>query len=405
MRHSARTLSLATAVLFGTFSGCTKKPDPSLYDPNWQSLPAPTITSISPPKPALAGVSTVTITGTNFSPAKANDVVYFDATSAAILTASATQITARAPNVVKDSILVTVAVLGSQYFSNYFAYNLAAAVVTFPLLVPGEVPYGIECDTSGNLYVSMISGGTGVGVKKITPDGTRADFSPQFSSAVNHWTGMKFGPGHFLYAAAGRNIVFRMPAGGGASAVWASALGGTVSDIDFDQQGNLWGAGPGGVIVEVKQDLTKKSFPFAGTASSARVFGGNLYVAAHRDSLVKIWSLPIIGDSLGAEQVYFDFGSHYSGYDAFAITFASDGSLFVGTNAPAAIVLVHPDQTFEPYYPGLLLPQPIAFAWGKGTTMYLSRGGSANPTILQKLNMQTSSTPYASAPYYGRLLP
>ena len=405
MRHSARTLSLATAVLFGTFSGCTKKPDPSLYDPNWQSLPAPTITSISPPKPALAGVSTLTITGTNFSPAKANNVVYFDAASAAVLTASATQITVRAPNIVKDSILVTVAVLGSQYFSNYFPYNLAAAVVTFPLLVGGEVPYGIECDTTGNLYVSMTSGGTGVGVKKITPDGTRADFSPQFSSAVNHWTGMKFGPAHFLYAAAGRNILFRMPAAGGASAVWASALAGTVSDIDFDQQGNCWGVGAGGFIVEVKQDLTKKSFPFAGTAYSVRVFGTNLFVAAHRDTTVKIWSLPIVGDSVGAEQVYFDFGSHYSGSDAYAITFASDGSLFVGTSASAGIVLVHPDQTFEPYYPGLLLPQPIAFAWGKGTTMYLSRGGSLNPTILQRLNMQTSSTPYASAPYYGRLFP
>jgi hypothetical protein len=66
---------------------------------------------------------------------------------------------------------------------------------------------------------------------------------------------------------------------------------------------------------------------------------------------------------------------------------------------------VHPDGTFEPFYPGLLLPQPVAFAWGKGSIMYMSRGGSVNPTILQSINMQTATTPFTSAPYYGRLLP
>ena len=405
MKHSVLILALGLALLVGVFSGCTKKPDPSLFDPNWQSAPAPTIASLTYPAPALAGVSTVTITGTNFSLVKANNIVYFDATPASILSVSATQISVRAPNLVKDTIQVTVAVQGSQYLSNYVPIKLVAAVAPFGALASSETPYGVECDTAGNVYCSIISGGTGIGVKKFTPAGVRTDFSPQFSSALNHWSALKFGPGQFLYAAAGRAIIFRMPAAGGASAVWANAIGGNVSDFDFDQAGNIWGCGNSGVLVEVKQNLTKKTFPFLGSAFSARVYGTNLYVAAHRDSLVKIWSLPIIGDSLGPEQVYFDFGSHYSGFDAYAITFSSDGNLFVGTNAPDAIVRVHGDGTYEPYYPGLLLPQPIAFAWGKGSTMYLSRGGSVNPTIMQSVIMATATTPFTSAPYYGRTLP
>jgi len=56
MRNSL-LLAVAGAVIFaGILSGCTKKPDPSLFDPNWQSSPAPTITSIAPPLPGLAGV-------------------------------------------------------------------------------------------------------------------------------------------------------------------------------------------------------------------------------------------------------------------------------------------------------------------------------------------------------------
>ena len=121
------------------------------------------------PSSALAGVSTVTVLGTNFSPVIASDIVYFDATPAAILSASPTQISVRAPDLVKDSIKVTVSALGSQYFSNYVSFNLKAAVITFGGLASTETPYGVECDTAGNVYASMVSGGTGIGIKKFTP--------------------------------------------------------------------------------------------------------------------------------------------------------------------------------------------------------------------------------------------
>jgi hypothetical protein len=212
---------------------------------------------------------------------------------------------------------VSIAVLGSQYLSNYVRYKFIASVNPVTLNL-GEVPYAVECDTAGNLYVSLIAGGTGIGVKKFTPARVRTDYSPQFSSALNHWSGMKFGPGKALYAvAAGKTFVFRIPPGGGSAVVWANGLAGAVSDIDFDQQGNVWGCGSGGVIVEVKQNLTKKSFRFSrdchysDRASSGRM--STLRRTAIRSSV--IWSLPIIGDSLGAEQVYTDFGAHYSGYE------------------------------------------------------------------------------------------
>jgi len=71
-----------------------------------------------------------------------------------------------------------------------------------------------------------------------------------------------------------------------------------------------------------------------------------------RFSLLALVRSRIIGrQPLGAEQVYTDFGAHYSGYELSAITFASDGSLFIGTNAPPGIVVVHPGGIYETYDP------------------------------------------------------
>jgi len=408
MKHSLLVLALGLAILVGAFSGCTEKPQPSVFDPNWQSAPAPTITSLTsdnpllPPSTGFAGVTVVTIKGTNFSPTIANDLVYFGTAPGTVLTASSTTLTVRTPQVVKDSLQVTVAVQGSQYFSNYVMYSLKSAVSGFSVQKNGEDPNGIACDTAGNVYVSLVStaSGSALGVWKIAPDGTRQAAAYSVTSGVTKWTGLKMGPGGVLYAARNLQALYKIPAGGGAGAVWALFPGGVkIQDFDFDANGNIWAGGANASIYRVTPAGNVKAFPFVATCRSFRVYNGSLYVGAKTDSLESVWSFQIISsDSLGPAQKYFDFSGKYvpNGPGVQCITFSSDGDLYIGTDAAEGVIVVHQGGSSEPLYPGNLAPMPVAFAWGKGFSLYFSRLGTTTPHQMFVIN-----TLKLSAPYYG----
>jgi len=354
---------------------------------------------------ALANVTLLTITGRNCSPVAQQNLVLFDAVQAEVLQASATQLQVRAPNLVKDSIVVKVAVNTSQHFSQTMVYKLEAAAVEFGKFAPSESPSGVECDTAGNVYVSISSADVNlIGVKKITPSGDRSDYSPAFTTSVSNWRNMRFGPGGAMFCVTARNIIFRIPPGGGASAIWLSGGGLTsLYDLDFDQDGNIWTAGPGSNIYRVRQDKNVKAFPFVATTRAVRVFNGAVYVGGKRDSLEKVWRLPIISaDSLGPAEEYFNFSSLYgaNSFGVYSITFSSDGDLYAGTDAPEGIVLIHPGGSSEPLYPGVLFPTCSAIAWGKGNEVYEARTGTAEAATLVRVNAQKPG-----APYYGRTLP
>ena len=392
-----------------TLVGCKEEPPVSLYDPNAAAAATPSITSIAPPSgTALAGVTDVTITGANFSPVMQNNYVYFDASPATVLQASATELRVTPPNVVKDSIKVRVAVVGSVPFSNTMLYELKPAAEDVGGIESFEVPYGIACDTAGNVYVSLIARGVGAGVKKITPDGVRSDFSPAFSSSVNKWNGMKVGSGGFMYALA-RNAIFRIPMAGGNAAAWAANVipnPGLANDLDFDASGNIWVGGSGSTVfsrVRVS-DKNVKSFPFNGDVRSVRVYDGYVYLGALLDSVEGVWRFRIVSpDSIGAREEYFNLTSVYGAGkgSVYAVTFAADGDMYLGTDHADGIRVVHPSKNSEPLYPGVLQPRSLSFAWGTGPYLYVSRNGGVVNSVsvansVVKINMQKTS-----APYYG----
>lgn len=387
-------------VLAFVFAGCTTETEPSLWPPAYEGKPAPTITSLVPPSSALAGVSTITINGSNFSPRKEENLVYFDATVAEILEASVNQLKVKAPNLVKDSIKVRVAVRGAELFSNTVLYRLEAAVTDFGGLLPVDEPWGIACDRDGNVYVSLMSGGVSAGVKKITPTGVRTDYSPPVPG-VPRWATMKIGPGGYLYAARIVRALFRIPPGGGTATLWASSGLGVVYDFDFDAQGNIWAGGNNPAIYRIKPDRSVKAFSFVANVRSVRVYDNYVWLGARVDTVEGVWRFRIISaDSLGPVEKYFDFTANYPvrGAGVFAITFSADGYMFVGTDGPAGIILVHPNRSWESFYPGLLRPKSVAFAWGKGTELYVTRERFAGSTpALIRIN-----TLKAGAPYYGR---
>jgi hypothetical protein len=380
--------------------GCEAENVTSLYDPNATYRPDPVISSVSPSDRAFAGIDVLTITGQNFSSVPAENFVYFDDQLGAVQSASTTSLTVKAPVLVKNGINLRIAVFKASKFSNTIPYNLEAAVEEFFNFVEVDEPWSLACDAQDNVYTSLLSTGLGVGVKKVTPAGL-SDYSPKPSGTPTRYSGMKFGPGGFLYGVTLERRILQVPVGGGTPVNWVVIANTSLrlSDLDFDREGNLWAAGNVD-LHRVKPDKTVKSFPFVGTVRSARIFNGAIYLAGGRDNVEKIWRVPIVSaDEVGPEEVYFDFAAKYTG-TALSITFAADGDLYVGTDGPESIVAVHPDKSSEPLYPGLFPTSGLSFAWGTGDFLYITQQSDAASGISQTIlraNMLKKG-----APYYGR---
>jgi len=108
------------AVILGSIIflvNCSEDVTPSLYDQVGASPPPPVISDMVPAQ-GLAGVTIVTITGSNFSSVLENNFVYFKDIPAKILEASETQLIIIAPDLVQDSIQVKIAVHKVEEFSN-----------------------------------------------------------------------------------------------------------------------------------------------------------------------------------------------------------------------------------------------------------------------------------------------
>jgi hypothetical protein len=122
-----------------------------------------------------------------------------------------------------------------------------------------------------------------------------------------------------------------------------------------------------------------------------------LYFSATVNNESKIYRAQITGDAIGTPEVYFDFAAAYGATrNAYGITFASDGTMFVGTESPDGVVIVYTSgASSAPFksYNALFGASVRAFAWGSGDALYATtvEGGL--------IRIAARST---SAPYYGQ---
>jgi len=408
MFHKHLNTMLAGLVLlaFLLFSSCVNEKRGSLFDPDYVSArPAPEITNITPPS-GLAGVTILTISGKNFSAVKSENTVYFNDKQAQIVEASTTQLKIVAPNVVKDSIKVRATVVGADLFSNTYLYKLEAAVSDFGNLSETQEPWAIATDAQGNLYLSLMDAGVGIGVKKFTPAGVRTDYSP--SGGIAKWSGMKMGPGGVLYTARILRAIYQIPAGGGSPVIWV-AFGdlGAVYDFDFDAAGNLWAGGNNDFIYRVRPDKGVKAFPLVANIRSVRVFNNYVYVAGKvfPDSSERVVRFQIISsDSLGPRDDYFNLTTSKlggTGKTIYAINFAADGDMYVGTDMTDPLLVVHPDRSVEQFHSGLTSPTVHLFAWGHETNFYAVRGTASGGAITKSLKILKINALKNGAPYHG----
>ncbi|MBM4162541.1 MAG: hypothetical protein FJ217_15750, partial [Ignavibacteria bacterium] len=387
LRRIGIVLLLTTLPLF--VMSCTIEKSVSLFDPNYQSKPDPVISSISPSF-GLAGVTRVTIKGLNFSGIKEENLVYFDAERAAVLSATSAQLEVSAPLLIKDFIRVRVSVLGAERFSNTVFYRLDAAVEEMKGISIAEEPWGTAVDAVGNIYVSMLSDGRGVGVKKFTPDGKKSDYvSTRFETK---YQSLKFGPDGALYGAWNIRALARIAGENATPELWVSFLTGTkIYDFAFDAAGNIWAVGDNAAFYSVKVDKSIRSFPLQANIKSVRVFNNYLYLAGktYADNLERVIRFRIFSaDSLGPRENYFDFSSSVvgsPGKSIYTIAFTSQGSLLVGTDLSDPLIEVRTDGSVGPFYPRLLSPTIHLLVWGKGTQL-LAVIGSASAGAVSSSN-------------------
>lgn len=409
MKRMTVAAGFLMAAMLLLMTGCKEDTAASMYDPNFVSGAQPVVTTISSSNGTIyfAGISTITIVGQNFSPVAAQNLVYFDQTKATVLEASPTQLKVKAPILVKDSIKMKIAVQGAAKFSDVKLVKLDAAVTNFGGFGSTEEAIGIATDAAGNVYASMKVGGAGNGIRKFIA-GPDTGFTYAPAGGVTQWSSLKVGPQGVLFGARVQRAIYTLPQGA-APVLWATASGSplpSLSDIDFDNMGYLWAVGNNMNIYRFKvSDKSLTTYAFSAEQTplrTVRVYNGYIYVGGKKDSTEGVWRYKQNSDgSVGTPELFFNLsaqpGYTYNGATVNAITFNTDGEMYLGTSGADAILLVAPDgKSAQPYYPGLFTPSTITFAWGKGSTLYAARGGDAAVKTIIKINTLKSG-----APYYG----
>lgn len=381
------------------FSGCTKVDSPSLYNPSLGNAPAPVVDSLTPAGSALAGIDTITIYGKNFSTVidsiqvsfinySTKALAYYARGFLPIISASPTRLVMIAPAISGDTIQVRVSTLYSEYSSSTYNYRLIPAIAPFSTLASGESFYGIAVGSDDSLYASIsnlnLSGTKDEGIFEIGPSSGIRAASPYANPTSGNigWPDFKFGPSGYIYAAKGQRAVYRLQQGG-SGAVWANVTGASFSTLDFDPNHNLWVGGNDKYIYKFSSvDLglatvtTVTKFPFVGNVRSMRYYNGYLYFAANvGGSQSKVYRAPIVNDTLGTPEVYFDLSPDPTGgSNIYAITFSADGDMYAGTDSSDYLIVVHPggtvDRRFSLYVTSKVLTSPCkSFAW-IGTNLF-----------------------------------
>lgn len=406
------------------YYGCSKDTDPVLYDEYKTAGSAdPVVTSVSPANFAFAGLDTLTITGNNFSDSS-HTLVYFDNVKATVFSVTPTQIKLKAPNLPKDNINIRVVVTTSSATAAPVTYALKEIQsVYYPKFTFGDAPVTITFDKQGNLYVSQTSKAAGVGVKKIDVNKNLTDYAPR--GAESSWSGLKFAYGPYgangqLFGARKNRGIWKINQGVAPTAApWVGPTQGidqNINDFDLDPAGNIWAAGAGTNIFRIKSDLTVVKYKYAATSkiNAVRVFKAPdntlyLYVGGTKDGKEGIWRYKIVNNEIaaGSEELYFDFAAAYPGKSVLGITFSIDGTMYVGTDADAAIITVSPSKSASAFLPGVIIPKFLSFVWDSydktnGQHLLYSRDVLSTETEKEfSAKLFSANTFTQGAPYYG----
>lgn len=404
------------------FMQCAEDPQKSLYelDPTYSQKPDPIITKVEPAAGAYAGISEVTITGTNFDPSEnySHTRVYFGGKKAQINSMTSDEIICIAPVIAGDSLLVKVQVDGATLFGVSEPYKLEYAQKDYGGITGAFNAYGLAVDLDENLYVSLGEGK----ILKVTPEEEQIDYLTSEQGVDGFYKAMKMGPNKTLFTA--RTVfIYQFPEGGTGT---RARMTKSINDFDFDENLNIFYATKFAVYTLPSQNLADKIDRLVADypdyiLNALRVYNGYVYVAGSyngtsADSVQKgVWRNQILNSTgdLGPKELVFDWESYFGAAtvgipNILSMTFAEDGDLYLGADSTLisdAIMAIHPNgsgqylpENAEPLFPAVLMPPATTLCWGAGQYLYVNRRNVSDD--LKRVVRVTMGK--NSAPYYGR---
>ena len=392
-------LSIISGISIFTLTHCSNDYPDSVYNPETSFKPNPTISDIQPAT-ALAGIDKITIVGNNFSDVADENFVYFNGEKATILSSDANSIIVQAPNLPLDSIRVQVSVSGALNFAEFSPYKLLSAIINYSDFDKFDETSGLAMDKTENLFVSLDSPSR---VVMVGTDEVRNEYTP----TIRKSTQMKYGPDGTIFYVNAIQYLLKINADGAGDELFA-VLPGAAYDLDFDQNQNIFCGGGAGGIYRVKLDKSSETkYQYDDFYIHAlRVLENYLYVAGSYSgsnaSIPKeaIWRHEIISSDgdLGEKELIFDFAKSFVGFTILSLAFDVDGVMYIGTDAPAGIIVVNMDGTFHELYPGVMEGTAYAMTWGNDEFLYVTRKNEdESKRRILRINMRKTT-----APYYGR---
>ena len=392
---------------FSIFILSCEEPDApdSVWDENDQGGSTPIVSSVEPAQGAFAGIDTLTITGQYFSDNMSENLVYFNGMLGNVVEATSTTIGVVPPNLVSDSVQISVAVQGAFVFGKYEnLYTLSAAVLEYGPFDQFTDIYSLDLDRQENLVVSL----------NATPDAqfwivdTDQD-SAVWSSSLAKASGMKMGPTGSIYFVNYQRFLYKDEQGTDKEDTEIfKRLNGNATDLDFDENGNLYVGGTGSTIDLV--DIYNEGGLTDGVSEAKnldtldiialKVFNNFLYVLTTTvTSDQAIYKIPILDNSgtLGELELVFDWSS-YTNKEAFALCFAlsESGDILVGSDWTSQPLTIIQNGFASGFYSSVLTAPIVYMAWGSGDYLYV-----INKTE-ETNRVQKIDTRMKGADYFGR---
>ncbi|MCF7824709.1 MAG: IPT/TIG domain-containing protein [Candidatus Marinimicrobia bacterium] len=408
LKNISTVLTVMGILVFTMIMSSCETEDPvSIYDPDVTGNATPVVTTVVPDSNynasniTFSGVGVVRITGENFSATPDYNNVFFDGLPGEVISASATELRVRVPDVVGDSIEVRVAVQGSFHFGDYaLPYKLTPAVKEIGGFDDLDQLYSLACDTSENLYVSSF-GSPKIKILEVQPDSLK---DVLFSTLTVSSTALKYGGNDMLYMTGGA-LVYSMNRLDGTYAVTDWFIFGSTDltkDLDFVDSTQAFlgmnkASGLGYVMsLDLENTTIDTAYAYDSLSIAAvRIFDNDLYVAGSYkiDGVSQagtVWKNSISGTTLGTKELVVDLGDYpdYASAQITAVTFSADGKMYLGLNSVSAI-LVYDNGILAPFYDPILSPPTADLTWGNGDYLY-----QLKTTRLNKINMVEAGAPY-----------
>jgi hypothetical protein len=377
-------LSAAGLLIF--VSGCEYKAPASPWKEAESAVRVlPVINSVEPAEAGAA--SEITLIGENFADADSLNSVYFDDKPAVIKSATSTRITVLRPDVIGDSVRISVVVDGAVGIARFSPYKLDAVVENFGHFAALDAFLCTSVDAGERMTLAMGS----TSFIRLNPDGSQ-DLGYVKTSATALWTDMATGPDGTIYAARSNNIIYRLVDDSASIQTHVSLTSRTdrVKTLAVGANGVIYGGGKNSDLLVIRGpgNVAKAGFYATWEIYCIRVWGAYVYVAAKYGGNgsvavpVGIWRHAIQADgSLAEGELVLDWAaSPIPSATIAAMALSGAGVFYIGSNdAGSPVITFDPASgAFSTLFYGII-PSPVDhLTWGSTTYLYAVVNRSKN---------------------------